>query len=207
MNSNRNKRTVTRPFLFAGCILLLAIAPARGSLVSFSFSGTWSSGLGVVQAGDAFSVTATWDTSTVGSLPGFPTFAPLSTLSSFSLPSSEGFYPLQISFEGANYTSSTSGIFEDIQIDLKSSTDGNIYILYLGSIPACNPDGCNADLASGSRSVHADIYAVTGPSTATTPEPDSRALLPVGLVALALLSIWLRRKGIQCPVIRARADL
>jgi len=189
--------------------LLLFSGLAHAGVVSFSFSGTWSSTFGVVQAGDAFSGTATWDTAAIGANPSFPTYALLLSYS-LTMPAGEGLSvdsipDSKVLFAGAHYIltgpqpgCSSFPCFENLQINEQSSTDNNVYVFELGGVSGCVPAGhCDAEVANPSFTTQdfAATYGVAGPTA--TPEPGTSALIFGGLVLFALrrktTSVWVRR--------------
>jgi hypothetical protein len=184
--------------------LLLFSTLSHAGVVSFSFSGTWSSSFGVVQAGDAFSGTATWDTAAIGANPSFPTYALLLSYS-LTMPAGEGLSVASIpdskvTFAGAHYIlsgpqpgCSSFPCFENLQINEQSSTDNNFYVFELGGTSGCVPGfHCNAEVANASFTTQdfAATYSVAGPTA--TPEPGTKVLILGGLI---LVAFCLRRQA------------
>lgn len=79
--------------LLISASLLVALAPARADILELSFSGTYATALGVIQAGDTFSGDIEWDSATTTNLcPGNSTYEQCNPLPSevLTLPSADG---------------------------------------------------------------------------------------------------------------------
>jgi len=130
--------------LIISMLLLAGFTTAKaGTIVELTFSGTFSNAFGNINAGDAFSGTAIWDTATVGANPAFPTDALLLNFS-LTLPAGDGLSVTslpdsRVKFAAANYTTATSGIFANLQIN--ETLDGtNFYTFEFGAkSPSCSP--------------------------------------------------------------------
>ena len=151
-------------YLVLSTLLLAGIVPIQGALVSFSFSGTFGTGpFGVIQAGDAFSGTATWDTSSIELSSLSLTFPAAYGLSVSSLTDPNVLWtrvnytlvppPPPCKFCFTSPTCTSFPCFTSLQINEKSTVDGdsfNSYVLELGALSGCDPDGkCNADVWDG----------------------------------------------------------
>lgn len=104
---------------------LLLIAGFAQADVLYTFSGTWGSSFGVVTAGDAFSATATWNPADMGmdSLTSF----------SYSAPASEGLSVASILSPQYLFGAANDSVSPFVlQINLESTVDDNVYILFLG---------------------------------------------------------------------------
>lgn len=172
--------------------LLLVAGPATtyGDVLSLSFSGTFGSTLGVVDSGDAFSGTATWDDTTIGA--HTPHFADLITLT-LNLPPDDGLSVASlpdaaVPFAGAHYP---GAVFVNLQIDVKSSVDSNFYVFFIGATPGCPPNKCNAAVTNVSftQAEFASTFNTSGPTV--VPEPAASAWVVTGL---GLVLVFLRRK-------------
>ncbi len=173
-------------YLMTATLLLAGIGPARANIVEFSFSGTFASTFGVIQAGDSFSGDATWDTASVGVDPSFPTFAPLLSYT-FNLPAADGLSVTALPdpavlFAGANYP---AGAFTFLQIDEKSTVDQATYVFFIG------PVGASVTDVAFSKAELASQYGSSGPNPA--PEPGSRAF---AATVLGLLIAFVSRRRI-----------
>lgn len=172
--------------------------PIQGALVSFSFSGTWSRNMGVIQAGDSFSGTATWDTNSFG-LDGFPFNASLSSLN-FTMPAADGLSVASIANSkllftpNADYYLCTSlSCFGMIQFAETTNGDANVYGFLFGAPPLCIPGPCNAYATYGARSLEvAGTYVTEGPTLVDTPEPEAWSMILSGLGLLAGLRLYRR---------------
>jgi hypothetical protein len=115
-------------------LVSLSSALSYAGIVSFSTSGTWATSLGLIQAGDAYSFTAAWDTAAItnvcffvanclgGGLISFNLTMPQATGLSSSLPATPG-GPLVI-FESVFLSAGSLGF---VEVQPRSPIDGNIY--------------------------------------------------------------------------------
>src|SRR5262245_35796834 len=119
--------------------LLAAGLPVHASLVAFSESGLWGGDLFLIQNGDPFSISMSWDdTSATNICPSDPAnrfCRPLLTFS-YTMPPSTGLTVASIPdskilFAAALYASA-GGVFEGVQVNEKSPIDNNFYIFFGG---------------------------------------------------------------------------
>ncbi len=165
-------------------VLVLAMAgivPARADLMQYTYSGTFASTVGVIQAGDAFSGQVTFDsTPGVNACSTNPVYAwclPLIT-DVLTMPAADGLSIPGATVQFAGLPEKTKGVIDFatgvIQINILSSVDGNYYSFYLG------PGGGGAvDDKTGTADLPR-TFSSSGPTA--VPEPSS-----LGLVGLALL--------------------
>jgi len=165
-------------------VLVMAMAgivPARADLMQYTYSGTFASTVGVIQAGDAFSGQVTFDsTPGVNACSANPVYAwclPLIT-DVLTMPAADGLSIPGATVQFAGLPEKTKGVIDFatgvIQINILSSVDGNYYSFYLG------PGG---GAAVDDKTNTADLprtFSSSGPTV--VPEPSS-----LGLVGLALL--------------------
>lgn len=164
-----------RSVLISTCVLA-GLAPIQAEILSFSFSGTWGSNLGVVTAGQTFSGTGEWDPSTIGAV--VANFAELTSYS-FTMTPADGFNvpgPLpkaQILFAGAGYNTSN---FRGFQVNERSTSDNQIYTFFFRVAGGAS----NAAFSLGSQADFASNYQNSG-QPAVVPEPRKTALAVFGL--------------------------
>jgi hypothetical protein len=179
-------RTVGLP-----AMLLAGLVPARAEVLEMTYSGTFATTLGVIQAGDAFSGEITWDSTPgvsacPGSEPRFAICLPLIT-DVLNLPAADG-----LSIPGATVMFQavpevTAGVLDFStgvpQINVVSSVDGNLYSFFI------SPD--RGGVAENFGAVEgATGYTASGPTA--VPEPGS-----LSMAALALLLTPFLRRGSQ----------
>jgi hypothetical protein len=175
-------------FLTVTALLFAGISGAAAGPVLLTFSGTLGAncpsgqptctgtGVGLVKPGDAFSGSAIWDTATSGN--NITSF-------SFTLPASEGLSvpslpDAKVLFAGADATT--------IQVNLKSTTDNNFYVLFLPSTSqTCGGPTCAFAVTDGAftQSVISNTFNST---LVALPEPGTNALVLAGLGLVGLLA-------------------
>ena len=170
--------------LLISASLLAALAPARADILELSFSGTYATALGVIQAGDTFSGDIEWDSATTTNLcPGNPTYEQCIPVLSevLTLPSADGLSVPGATVLYGQIQEVTAGVFDFAQINVLSSVDGNAYSFYISS----GNVGVEDDLTTAGEG--ATNFTSSGPTV--VPEPGSLSLavlallLPVSLVA------------------------
>jgi len=118
-----------------------------------------------------------WDPATIGS---DPSFADTALFTSFSLtfPSADGLTVgsipnAQFLFGGANFTGGNPATPQGIQVNIKSTADSNVYVLFFPSTaqncsgPICGFDVSNAPFTqfAASNTFHSTLVAVPEPGT------------------------------------------
>ncbi len=173
-----------RTLLVSG-LFLAALTPARADILELSFSGTYATALGVIQAGDTFSGDIEWDSATTTNLcPGNPTYEqciPVFLSEVLTLPSAD-----ELSVPGATVLYGqiqevTAGVFDFAQINvLVFGRWQRLFVLHWsGNV------GVEDDLTTAGEG--ATNFTSSGPNV--VPEPGSLSLavvallLPVSLVA------------------------
>ncbi len=162
-------------------VALAGLAPARADLMQYSYSGTFASTVGVIQAGDAFSGQVTFDsTPGTNACPGNSAYAwclPLLT-DVLNMPAADGLSIPGATVQFAGLPEKTKGVIDFtsgvIQINVLSSVDGNYYSFYLA------PGGGGAVNDTTKASDLPRTFSSSGPTV--VPEPGS-----LGLAALVLL--------------------
>lgn len=144
--------------LFLGLVLTSVMAiHSQAGTVSTSFSGTWSSSIGVIHSNDPFSGIATWNdlgvnVSLISVAFTMPAATGLSVPSIFSsnLATTQVFY--------------TNGAFSSLQLNIVSLTDGTGYGFFF------NPNGAIVLTGSPIVSTTAQGYNFSGPASTSVPE-------------------------------------
>jgi hypothetical protein len=168
-------------------MFLFGIMLARADILEMSYSGTFSTTLGVIHAGDTFSGEITWDsTPSVNACPGavqYQICIPLIT-DVLNLPAGDG-----LSVPGATVTFQAipeviAGVLNFStavpQINVVSSIDGNTYSFFITPTSGSVAENfSNVETATG--------YTSSGPTA--VPEPGS-----LSMAALALLLTAFRRR-------------
>lgn len=191
-------------------LLFTALSCASASPVLLTFSGTIGSncpasppapagcsttGVGLVQPGDAFSGTAVWDPATIGSNPSFPDYA-LFTSFSLAFPSADGLTvasipSAQVLFAGIDFTGGNPATPADIEVNIKSTLDSNVYVLFIPpTAQSCSGPICGFDVSY-------DAFAQFAPSRtfnstlATVPEPGTGGIVLTGFGLVGAVG-WMR---------------
>jgi hypothetical protein len=182
------------------CVVGLSPASLNAAILEFSFSGTLGTGFGVLHTGDAFSGSGIWDDTTIGA--HTPNFADLTSLT-LNLPAADGLSvpslpDAAVIFAGAGYSGS---VFNEFQLNIKSSTDSNTYVFFIARTAGCPPGVCNAAVtnANFTQTDRATSFSPSGP--VTLPEPATSASVATGLAVL--LAFFLIRRFRTRPTPRA----
>ena len=182
-------------YFITALFFLAIVVPVQATLVSISFSGTWSTDQGVIRAGDSFSGTATWDSNAIGANLSSPVSGVLTSLS-FTMPSEDGLSLSSVDDPRILYATVTAfppcapdTCFDNVQFSETSTApnaDNNFYGFFLGTIPCSGPGPCDTFVDEGRTLFRAATYTVTGPTPVGAPEPGTCASILGGLGLLAL---------------------
>ena len=170
---------IARTRLFLGLMLTSIMAiHSHAGMVSASFSGAWSTNIGVIHSNDPFNGIATWNdlgvnTSLISVAFTMPAATGLSVPGIFSsnLAATEVFY--------------TNGAFSSLQLNIVSPTDGQGYGFFF------NPSGAIALTGSPIMSTSAQGYAFSGPASTSAPEVPT---FFISAAACALLGLRLKTR-------------
>lgn len=180
-------------------LLFTAFSCASASPVLLTFSGTMGSncpasppgppgcsttGVGLVQPGDAFSGTAVWDPATIGSNPSFPDIA-LFTSFSLTFPSADGLTVgsipnAQFLFGGAIFIGGNPAAPNGTQVNIKSTADSNIYVLFIQQqAQSCSGPICGFDVSNSPFTQYATANTFNS-TVSTVPEPRTGGMVLMG---------------------------
>lgn len=190
-------------------VLLTVLSCASAGPVLLTFSGTMGSncppstptcsttGVGVVMPGDAFSGAAVWDPATIGSNPSFPTYA-LFTAFNLTFPSADGLTvagipSAQVIFAGTNFTGGNPATPLVIQVNVKSTADNNVYVLFIAPTPqSCGGPTCGFDVSNAGFTQGAFSNTFNS-SLIALPEPGTGGIVLTGLGLVGALA-WMRKR-------------
>lgn len=158
-------------------------------------AGCSTTGVGLVQPGDAFSGTAVWDPATIGSDPSLPTYA---LLTSFSLtfPTADGLTvgsipDAEVLFAGVDFSGGNPADPLDVEVNIESTMDNNIYVLFFPpTAQSCSGPICSFDVSNGSFTEFAPSSTFNS-TQSPVPEPGTGGIVLTGFGLVGAVG-WMR---------------